>query len=392
MQVKIEDQNTVKKTIHIEIESQDVTAELDKAYKELNKTASIKGFRKGKIPRKVLESRFGKDVKADIVSKLIQNSYSDAINNNTIADIIGQPVVNENLPELEQGKPFNFSINIEVKPVLADIEFKGIELKKRMYKPSDEEIDAQLQMIRQTLSTKKTVTEERPVKASDLVLIDYEGFVDGQPFESTPKIENYLMDIGSKNMPEEFSAKLTGTIPPKALEIEVVYEDKHTDKELAGKTVTYKVALKEIQEKELPPLDDTLAEKLGQFENLEMIKDAIRSNLEAGYKVRIHQELSEQVFIKLLEKVEFEIPDILVESELSAIVTETEHAYRQHNLTLEQAGVSEEMIRTRYHHVAEQQARRRVLIGKIIEQEQLQLTEDDTKTMFEDMAVAMNGT
>ncbi|MBF0258363.1 MAG: trigger factor [Desulfamplus sp.] len=392
MQVKIEDQSTVKKIIHIEIEGEDVTAELDKAYRDLGKSASIKGFRKGKIPRKVLESRFSKDVNADIVSRLIQDSYSEAIKSQSIVDIVGPPSVMDELPELEQGKPFNFSINVEVKPVLSDIEFKGIELRKNVYKPSDEEIDAQLHMIRQTMSTKKTVTEERPAKESDFVLIDYEGFVDGKPFEHTPKIENYLMDIGSKNMPEEFSAKLTGAIPPTDLEIEVVYEDDHTENELAGKTVVYKVAMKEIQEKELPPLDDTLAEKLGQFENLEGIKDAIRSNLEAGYKVRTHQELSEQIFTTLLEKIDFEVPDVLVESELNGIIAETEQAYKQHNITLEDAGVTKDIIRTRYRDVAEQQARRHLLLGKIIEQEKLELTEDEMEEAFAGMARSMHAT
>jgi len=391
MQVKIEDQSTVKKTIHIEIEGKDVTAELDKAYRDLGKSASIKGFRKGKIPRKVLETRYSKDVKAEIISRLIHDSYSEAVKENGIVGIVGPPSVVDVLPELEQDKPFNFSINVEVKPVLSDIEFKGIELKKNMYKPSDEEIDAQLQMIRQTMSTNQTVTEERPVKESDLVLIDYEGFVDGNPFIHTPKIENYLMDIGSKNMPAEFSEKLIGTIPPMALEIEVSYEESHTEKELAGKKVTYKVNLKEIQEKVLPPLDDTLAEKLGQFENLEGIKDAIRTNLEAGYNVRVHQELSEQVFTNLLGKTDFELPDVLLESELSGIVAETEQAYQHHNVSLEEVGITKEMIRTKYRDVAEQQARRHVLIGKIIEQEKLELTENEMEAAFAGMAKAMNG-
>lgn len=392
MQVKIEDQSTVKKIIHIEIEGEDVTAELDKAYKELGKSASIKGFRKGKVPRKVLESRFSKDVKADIISRLIQDSYSEAISENSIADIVGPPSVMEELPELEPGKPFKFSIGIEVRPVLSDIEFKGIELKKNMYKPSNEEIDAQLQMIRQTMSTKQTVTEARPVKESDFVLIDYEGFLDGNSFEHTPKIENYLMEIGNKNMPEEFSEKLTGAIPPIELEIDVAYNDNHTEKELAGKKITYKVMLKEIQEKVLPPLDDTLAEKLGQFETLEGIKDAIRSNLEAGYKVRVHQELSEQVFTNLLEKTDFELPDVLLESELSGIVAETEQAYQQHNMTLEEVGITKDIIRTKYRDVAEQQARRRLVMGKIIEQEKLELTDDEMEEAYAGMARAMNGT
>ncbi len=392
MQVKIEDQSTVKKIIRVEVAGEDVTAELDKAYKELNKSASVKGFRKGKTPRKVLESRFSKDVNADVISKLIQDSYSEAIKDKALDNMVGQPSVSETLPEIESGKPFNFSINVEVKPTLEDIEFKGLELQKNLYSPSDEEINAQLEMIRQTMATKQPVTEERPVQHSDFVLIDYQGFVDGEPCEHTPKIENYIMEIGTKQMPDEFSDKLTGVIPPQELEIDVAYTGDNNDNEtpLAGKTVTYKVTLKEIQEKILPPLDDTLAEKLGQFENLEGIKNAIRSNLEAGYKVRVHQELSEQVFTKLLEKTEFELPDSLVESELNAIVAEAEQAYQQHNITLESVGITKDIIRTQYRNVAEQQAKRHILLGKIIEQEKLELTEDNIEDIYANMAKAMN--
>ncbi|MBF0227977.1 MAG: trigger factor [Desulfamplus sp.] len=393
MQVKIEDKSTVKKIIHIEISSEDVTAELDKAYKELGKSASIKGFRKGKIPRKVLETRFGKDVKADIISRLLQNSYLEIIKEKELENILGQPAVQEPLQELESGKPFNFSINIEVKPMISDIDFKGLELSKNMYKPSDEELDAQLQMIRENMATKQAVNEERPVKLSDFVLIDYQGFVDGSPFEHAPKIENYLMDIGTKNMPEEFSTKLTGAIPPQDVEIDIVYGiGDDVDKAFAGKTVTYKITLKEIQEKVLPDLDDTLAQRLGKFDTLEDVKNAICSNLEAGYKVRVHQELSEQVFTKILGKVEFELPDILLESELNAIVAETEQAYLQHNITLESVGINKDFIRTQYRDVAEKQARRRLLLGKIIEQEQLTLTENETEDIYTNMAQAINAT
>lgn len=394
MQVKIEDQSTVKKIIHIEIPGEDVTAELDKAYKELSKSASIKGFRKGKAPRKVLESRFSKDVNADIISKLIQNAYSEAVKDKALENIIGPPSVNEQLPELEDGKPFNFSINVEIKPTLPDIEFKGIELKKNLYSPSEEEIDAQIEMIRQTMATKQTVKEERPVKESDFVLIDYQGFVEGAPSEHTPKIENYVMQIGTKDLPDEFSEKLTGAIPPQEFEIDVPYtgDNSNDDNPLVGKTVTYKVALKEIQEKVLPPLDDTLAEKLGQFENLEGIKNAIRSNLESGYKVRVHQELSEQVFTKLLENIEVELPDVLVESELNAIIADTEQAYQQHNITLESVGMTRELLSSQYRNVAEQQAKRHLLLGKIIEQEKLELTEDDIEKLYSNMAKAMNAT
>ncbi|MCP4114453.1 MAG: trigger factor [Desulfobacteraceae bacterium] len=387
MQLKIEEKSTVKKVLHVEIPKEDVAKELNKAYNDLKKTASIKGFRKGKAPRKVLENRFSKDVHADIAPRLIQDAFSEALEEHKF-NLVGGPQVDP--PELNPEADYCFDIAIEVRPELDDLEFKGIELKQTMYEASDEEVDAQLEMIRKTMATKQPVTEERPVKAEDFVLIDYEGFVDGKPFDQAPKVENYVMAIGGDTLPEEFSAKLTGVIPEKELDIDVAYPEDHADNGLAGKTVCYKVLLKEIQEQILPPLDDALVENLGQFENLEALKAAILDNLKKGYEQRIHQELSEQIFTTLLEKNEFELPDAMVEMELEGIIAEAEQAYAQNNINLEDVGMSKDFLKTQYRDVAEKQARRHVLLGKIIEQEKLELTEEELEAGFEEMAAGMN--
>ena len=245
MQVNIEEKSSVKKVIHIEIPQKDVAKELDKAYRELKKTAEIKGFRKGKIPRKVLESRFGKDVHADVAPRLIQEAFSKVLEENDL-NIVGGPQADP--PDLDPKADYVFDITVDIRPELDDVEFKGLELKKVTHEVSEDEVDAQLYMIRKTLAKKEPVKEERPAKAGDFVLIDYEGYVDGEPYDKTPMVENYVMAIGSNVLPKEFSEKLTGVIPEKALDIEVVYDESEANKDLAGKTITYKVTLKEIQE------------------------------------------------------------------------------------------------------------------------------------------------
>ncbi|SMD04735.1 trigger factor [Desulfocicer vacuolatum DSM 3385] len=389
MQVSIEDKSTVKKVIHIEISEKQVSKELNDAYKELKKTVDIKGFRKGKAPRKVLEARFSKDVHADITPRLIQNAFVDVVEEHKL-DLAGAPRIEP--PELVPGQAYAFDAEVEVRPEIEDVDFKGLDLKKTMYEVSEDEIDSQIQMVRKSLATKETVTEERPVAKDDFVLIDYQGFVDGQPFDKTPLVENYVMAIGGTVMHEEFSAKLTGALPGQKLEIEIAYGEDATDKELAGHTITYKVELKEIQEEVLPPEDDTLAEKLGEFENLEAVKAVIRDNLEQGYAQRIKHELSEQVFSALLEKNEFEVPDVLVDAELEGIVKEAKDAYTQNNVNLEDVGLGEDFLRTQYRHVAEKQAKRHLLLAKIIEQESLELTEEELEKGFEEMAVGMKAT
>ena len=390
MQVNIEDKSSVKKNIHVEIPWIDVKKELDKAYKELRKKAVIKGFRKGKAPRKVLEAKFKKDVHADIIPRLIQESFSKILEDNDLK-IVGGPKVDP--PEIELEKPYVFDITIEVKPEIEDIEFKGIDIKKNMHKINERDVEAQIQMIRRTMAKKETVKEERPVKEDDFVLIDYQGFVDGKPFDKTPKIENYVMAIGIDTMPKEFTEKLIGAIPQQELEIEVVYPDDAPNTELAGKTITYKVNLKEIQEEILPPVDDGLARELGgDIKDLEDLKDKIRANLQQGYDKRIQQEMDEQVFEFFAEKYKIEVPDALVEAELNLIVAEAEQAYAQNNISLEDAGLSPDFLRNQYRDVAEKLAKRHLILEKIADQEKLELTEDELEKSFEETARNMGAT
>ncbi len=389
MQVNIEDKSSVKKNIHVEIPHEDVKKELDKAYNELKKTAVIKGFRKGKAPRKVLEAKFKKDVHADIVPRLIQESFSKVLEDNDLK-IVGGPKVDP--PELDPEKSYIFDIVIEVKPEIEDIEYKGIDIKKTIHKINEDEVEAQIQMIRKSMAKEETVTEERPVKEDDFVLIDYQGFVDGKPFDKTPKIENYVMAMGSDTMPKEFTEKLIGAIPEQELEIEVVYADDAPNKELAGKTITYKVVLKEIQEEILPPVDDNLAKDLGNIKDLEDLKDKIRTNLNQGYERRIQQEMDEQIFEFFTEKYKFEVPEALVESELNGIVAEAEQAYAQNNISLEDAGLSPDFLKNQYRDVAEKQAKRHLILEKIVDQENLELTEDELEKSFEETALNMGAT
>ncbi len=387
MQFKIEDKSSVKKVLSFEIPKEDVAKELSKAYNDLKKKADVKGFRKGKVPRKVLENRFSKDVHADVAPRLIQDAFFNAIKEENF-NIVGGPQMDP--PELNPDTAYSFDITIEVKPEIEDIEFEGLDLEKTKYEISEAEVESQIAMIQKTMAKKETVKEERPVKETDFVLIDYEGFLNEEAFDKTPKVENYLMGIGQGVLPKEFSEKLIGVIPVQDLEIEVVYADDYHDESLKGKTINYKVTLKEIQEEILPEINDDMVKGLGKFETLDDVRDSIKDNLGKGYEQRIKHELSEQIFQQLLEKCEFEVPEAMIEAELNGITMEAEQAYSANNTTLEAAGLSKEKLREQYRDVAEKQARRHLILGKIIAQVDLDLTDEELDKSFEEMAMGMN--
>ncbi|WP_321495339.1 trigger factor [uncultured Desulfobacter sp.] len=389
MQVKIEDQSSIKKVLSFEIPKETISKELDKAYADLKKNADIKGFRKGKVPRKVLENRFAADVHAEVAPRLIQEAFIEAIENHKL-DIVGGPQLDP--PELKPDADYAFEITVEVKPELDDIDFQGLEIKKTLYEVSEAEIESQIYMLQKTMATKQKVEESRPVKEGDFVLIDYEGFLNGEACEHTPKVENYVTAINHEPLPKEFSEKLIGAIPVQDLDVEVVYADDFHDDNLKGKTIIYKVTLKEIQEEVLPPANDDLVKGLGKYETLDEVKTAIRENLAQGIVQRVKHEMSEQIFQALLEKLDFQVPEALVEGELNGIISETEQAYLQNNTSLEEVGLTRELMQNKYRDVAEKQARRHLILSKLIDQEKIELTDEELDESFEEMAQAMSAT
>ena len=385
MQVTVENINTVKKVLHIEVPEKVVVSELDKAYKDLKKNAKVKGFRPGKTPRSVLENLYRKDVNADVSSKLIQESLIDAIKE-TKLNIIGRPELE---PPVVDGKgPYKFDATVEIEPEIADIDIKGLTLQKNIYKISDEEMGVQLKMLQKNLAQQKTLEEDRPAQDGDFVLIDYEGFKDGQPFAETQKTENFTLKIGDGPILKEFDEQLIGMSTGETREVKVHFPEDYFNNKLTDLEITFNVKLNAIREVVLPAIDDNFAKELGEFETLKQLKEKISNNLLEGYNKRSDQEIQEQVYIALLEKTDFEVPDSLINFELEGIIKETETAFAQQGLTLEGRGLTKEGLKEKYRDIAEKQVKRHLVLKKIVAQEKLTISDEEMEKAYKDMAKA----
>lgn len=387
MQFTIEDVSTVKKILHVEIPQEKVALELDKAYEKLKKTAKLKGFRPGKTPRSVLENFFKKDVHADVSSKLIQDSFIDAVKEKELK-IVGDPKIEP--PAFDEKGPYKYDAAIEIKPVIADIDFKGLQLKKNIYKISDEEIEAQLKMLQKNLAQQKTIEEVRPSREGDFALITYEGFKDGKPFEETSKTENFTMKLGQGRITKDFDAHVIGMKAGEKKDFSVNFPEDYFNPKLAGLEITYSVTLNDVREEILPEIDDGLAKNLGSFTTLEDLKKAIRENLDQGYKKRVEQELNESIFSSLISKTEFEVPEALVDFELEQIIADAERSFSYHNTSMESLGLSREILSEKYRDTAEKQIRRHLILDKIIEQEKLTLKDEEIEEGFKKMSESFN--
>jgi len=387
MKVNVEDVSSVKKVLHIEIPKETVVAELDSAYLNLKKNAKIKGFRPGKAPRSVLERLYKKDVQADVSSRLIQTSFADALKE-TELKIISTPQVDP--PELSAGVDYAYDATVEVRPELADLEIKGLALKRTNYQVGEEEIQAQLSMLQQNMAKQIKIDEDRPIQSEDYVLVDYEGFKDGEPYAETGKTENYSLKIGEAQIAKEFDDNLTGKNAGDSVEFDVTFADDYHNEKLKGLTIQFKVDIKEIRKQEIPELNDDFAKSMGQFESLENLQNVIKENLAEGYEKRIEQELNEQIFKHVIEKTDFELPEAMVDYELENIVAETERRFAYQNTSMEEIGLTKEKLQEQYRGTAEQQVRRQIILGKVIEQEKLELNDEELDAGYADMAKNFN--
>ena len=387
MQLTVEEVNSVKKILHIEIPEKEVNSEIDKAYRELKKTAKIKGFRPGKTPRKVLERHYGKDVNADVASRLIQNSFIDALQQSEL-NVIGEPRIDP--PEFKGKGEYKYDATVEIRPEIENIDFKGIALKKSVYQITDEEIGAQLKLIQKNMAQKTAIKEERPSQIGDFVVIDYEGFQDGQPFEETQKTEDFILKLGDQTIIKAFDDALIDKKAGESFEVEVAFPSDYFNEKMANQTIRFHIHLKEIREEILPELNDEFAKSLGQFESMEELKARIEENLTNGYAKRVEQELNEQAFQDLIQKTDFELPDTLVEQELKNILNDAERAFTSQGKSFEEAGLTKEGLSEKYRGTAEKQVRRYLILNKIIEQEKLSLSDEELDTGFEEMAGTVN--
>jgi trigger factor len=387
MQVTVEDVSSVKKTLHIEIPETDVVSELDRAYDELRKKAKIKGFRPGKVPRSVVVRLFKKDVHADVTSKLIQSSFMDALKE-TDLKIVGTPNVDP--PELQATGPYKYDAKVEISPEIADIDYSGMALKRTNYKMSDEEVDAQLKMLQKNMARQEQINEDRGAREGDFVLIDYEGFRDGRPFEETAKTENFNLKIGDGSILKEFDDQLVGMKAGDEKEFTVRFPPDYFNKKLTDLEISFKVALNEIRQEVLPAIDDELAQKAGQYQSLDELKKVIRENLTQGYAKRMEQELHEQIYTELISRSDFEVPDAMVDMELEGIVEEAVRSFSYRNITMEELGMTRESIAEKYRDTAFKQVKRHLLLGKLIEQEKLTISDDELEDGLKEMAGNFN--
>ena len=385
MKTSVEAISSIRKKISVEIPEDQVTREVDSFYKDLGKKAKIKGFRPGKVPRNILERYFKDYVNAEIIQKLIQDTYPQALSE-TALQPVSPPTIDPG--EFEHGKPFQYSVVIDVKPDIQLEGYTGLKLEGKKEEVKDEEIEERLRALQNLHANVKTVSEPRPIRTGDYVIIDYEASLDGNPLAGG-KATDYSVEVGGGQFIPALEEKLIGLTSEEEKEIEVSFPEDYGYQKWAGKTISFYVKIKEVKEKILPPLDDEFAKDLGDYSSLDEFKTKLRGDIEKEKELALERQFKDQMVDQLLAANPFEVPESLVEEQTKALVSDTKLRLAAQGLELKNLGITEEKLQGDFKTLAEKQVKTFLILEKIAGQEGISATDEEADGRLREISERM---
>lgn len=384
LQVEKLENNTAKLTI--EVPAEEVEKAIESAYQKSKSKFSIPGFRKGKVPRKMIEKMYGVGVfYEDAVNSMIPGAYADAATESEL-EIVAQPEID--IVQIEAGKPFIFTAEVVLKPEVELGKYKGIEVEAKDTTVTDEEVDAELAKV-QEQNSRLVAADDKEVENGDQVTIDFEGFVDGVAFEGG-KAEGHELEIGSGAFIPGFEDQLVGMKIDEEKEIKVTFPKEYFSKDLAGKEATFKVKLHEIKKKELPNLDDEFAKDVSEFDTLKELEASIKERLEKDNAQKAKYETEEAAIKAVCDKSKVEIPSGMVDMEVDHMIQDINQRLSYQGLKLEQylkmIGKTEEEVRKEYEPQAIEAIKSRLTLEAVRKAEKIEATDEEINAKLEEMA------
>lgn len=386
MLINIENLSPVKKKLSFEIPSDRVSKEIEKVYEEIKKTVSIKGFRKGKVPRAIIEKHYGERMEADALKNLINDTYFKALIDKKVLPV-SQPEFETD--PLKAGESFKYTATFETAPDIDLQEYKGVQVEKRALVVDEKVVDSRLAELQDGMAQLKSLEEPRPAVEGDFVSIDFKGFLDGVPFERG-EAKDYLLQLGSNNFIPGFEDQVVGMSPGENRNVNVTFPADYGNADLAGKDVTFEVTVKEIKVKELPALDDDFAKQFGPFESIADLRAKISEVFEKEEVQKIENEVRDNIVKALIEKHEFEVPEAMVEKQLNVLIENMKSNLAGQNMTFEQLGTSEEKIREQSRSVAVSQVKGSLLLAAIADKENVTVEDAEIEEKIRDIAAQAN--
>lgn len=384
LQVETLEKNMAKLTI--EVSAEEFEKAIEKAYQKNKGKMSVPGFRKGKVPRKMIEKMYGTGIfYEDAANIIIPEAYANEIENCEL-EIVSQPSID--VVQIESGKPFIFTAEVATKPEVELGEYKGIEVERKSVEVTDEEVDKALEEERDKQSRIVPV-EGRAVENGDMVTIDFEGFVDGVAFEGG-KGTDYPLTIGSHSFIDTFEDQLVGKNVGEEVEVNVTFPEQYQAEELQGKPAMFKVAIKEIKAKELPELDDDFAQDVSDFDTLAEYKEDLKKKLAEKKEEEAKEAFEEAIVEAVVANAKMDIPAPMVDLQVRTMADNFARRITSQGLSMEQymqfTGMTPEKLEEQMRPQALKTIESRLVLEAIVKAENIQATEDELNTELEKMA------
>jgi len=386
--VKVTKEILENKKVKLEIHVDPETFEqgMQKSYMKNRKNISIPGFRKGKVPRKIIERYYGEAIfYEDAINEIFPQVYDEAVKE---ADIVPVDRPDVDIIQIGSGQDLILTAEVDVKPEVELGQYKGIEIERVEYNVSDHDIEHQLEHIREDNARWITV-EGRPVQVGDLVTLDYAGTVDGVAFPGGTA-EQQTLEIGSGRFIPGFEEQLVGMNVSEEKDITVTFPEEYHAEDLKGKEAVFKVKIHEIKEKELPELDDEFAKDISEFSTLEEYKADLRKHMQESADERAKSQMESQLLEKITNNAKVDIPDVMVENEIDNMVRDMDYRLRYSGLSLEKylemSNTSMEDFRAQYRDSAYNRVKTQLVLEAITKKEGITVEEADREKEYQKLA------
>ena len=373
-------------TLQITVSNEEFKKAVHKSYLKNRKRFNLPGFRKGKAPRKVIEMQYGEGVfYEDAINMVLPGKYDEAVEEHNL-EPVDRPDVD--IEEIEKDKDLVFTATVTVKPEVKLEDYKGIEVEKVEYNVTDEDLENEIEKMRD-MNSRLVSVEDRPVQKDDNVIIDYKGFVGDEQFEGGTA-ENQTLVIGSNKFIPGFEEQLIGANIGDDVEVKVTFPEEYHAENLAGKDAVFNVNIKEIKFKELPKLDDEFAKDVSEFDTLEELKNDTKAKLEESAKDKAEKELREKVLDKVAENIEVDIPEAMVDTEIDNMLRDFDFQLKYQGLNLEKylefTNSKVEDLRKQMKDDAYNRVKTSLALEAIGEKENIEVTDEDLEKELEKMA------
>ncbi|MBU8879594.1 trigger factor [Bacillus sp. FJAT-29790] len=391
MSAKFEKLEGNQGVLTIEVDAEKVTEGLNAAFNKVVKQVNVPGFRKGKMPRGMFEKRFGvESLYQDAIDILLPDAYAGAIEETGI-EPVDRPEID--VEQIEKGKSLIFKATVTVKPEVKLGEYKGLEVEKFDTEVTEEDINNELKAM-QEKQAELVVKEEGKAENGDTVVMDFEGFVDGEAFEGG-KAENYSLELGSGQFIPGFEEQLVGLASGDSKDVEVSFPEEYHAAELAGKPAVFKVTVHEIKTKELPQLDDEFAKDVDEeVETLDALKEKVKTRLEESKKHEGEHFVQDAVVEKASANTEIDLPNVMVDTEIDRMMTEFEQRLQMQGMNLELyfqfSGQEESALREQMKEDAEKRVRTNLTLEAIAKAENIEVTDEEVTEEINKMAGMYN--